>query len=199
MSHTIYLLCILLSLVVELGAAGRPRVSSGTIDDVDGNSDGVVNFTDFLNFASSYNVTVAHDIFVAQHDHDGSGTVDFPDFLIFISFFGQESRWAKGVEVNVTWPADTLVVGEIDTLKIALLVESAGWSCDQFSFNLDVQPQSDSLEFRGFDTFFEADTVFSTYEVLAVGTGDFRIFLEVQGCGPPSFLDTLSVTVIPSP
>ena len=52
----------------------------------DFNGDCVVDFSDFLAFASAFGKTTSDAMF----DLDGNGSVDFPDFLIFVSEFEGE-------------------------------------------------------------------------------------------------------------
>jgi len=53
----------------------------------DFNTDGLVDFSDFLAFAGGFGKTSDDNDFDARLDLDGSGTVDFPDFLQFVSEF----------------------------------------------------------------------------------------------------------------
>ena len=52
----------------------------------DFNGDCVVDFSDFLAFASAFG-KIESDV---RFDLDGNGSVDFPDFLIFVSAFEGE-------------------------------------------------------------------------------------------------------------
>ena len=54
----------------------------------DFNGDCVVDFSDFVVFASGFGRTVGDGEFDAKFDLNGNGEVDFPDFLIFASEFG---------------------------------------------------------------------------------------------------------------
>ena len=58
----------------------------GSIADFDG--DCVVDFSDFLAFASAFGRTAGDDDFDGKFDLNGNGEVDFHDFLIFASEFG---------------------------------------------------------------------------------------------------------------
>ena len=49
----------------------------------DFNSDGTIDFTDFLLFVGAFGSTDS------QYDIDGNGNVDFPDFLLFVQSFGK--------------------------------------------------------------------------------------------------------------
>jgi copper(I)-binding protein len=49
----------------------------------DFDSNGVIEFADFLLFVSAFGSSEA------QYDIDGNGSVDFPDFLLFVSVFGK--------------------------------------------------------------------------------------------------------------
>ncbi len=53
----------------------------------DFNSDGNVDFTDFLFFANAFGTRDIFPGYVAEADLDGDGQVAFPDFLIFVSDF----------------------------------------------------------------------------------------------------------------
>ncbi len=53
----------------------------------DFNGDCVVDFSDFVVFASSFGRTAGDGEFDARFDLNGNGEVDFPDFLIFASEF----------------------------------------------------------------------------------------------------------------
>lgn len=58
----------------------------GSVADFDG--DCVVDFSDFLAFASAFGKTGIDDDFDGKFDLNGNGEVDFQDFLIFASEFG---------------------------------------------------------------------------------------------------------------
>ena len=58
----------------------------GSVADFDG--DCVVDFSDFLAFASAFGRTAGDDDFDGKFDLNGNGEVDFQDFLIFASEFG---------------------------------------------------------------------------------------------------------------
>ena len=55
----------------------------------DFNGDFIVDFSDFVAFASTFGRTTAEDDFDARFDLNGNGEVDFQDFLIFASEFGR--------------------------------------------------------------------------------------------------------------
>ena len=55
----------------------------------DFNGDCIVDFSDFVAFASTFGRTAAQDDFDARFDLNGNGEVDFQDFLIFASEFGR--------------------------------------------------------------------------------------------------------------
>ena len=59
----------------------------GSVADFDG--DCVVDFSDFLAFASAFGRTAGDDDFDGKFDLNGDGEVDFQDFLIFASEFGR--------------------------------------------------------------------------------------------------------------
>ncbi len=58
----------------------------GSVADFDG--DCVVDFSDFLAFASAFGRTAGDDDFDGKFDLNGDGEVDFQDFLIFASEYG---------------------------------------------------------------------------------------------------------------
>ena len=64
-----------------------PVASSSSLRS-DFDDSGVVDFTDFLVFADTFNRSAAHPAFDLRADFDNSGTVDFSDFLIFAEDFG---------------------------------------------------------------------------------------------------------------
>lgn len=53
----------------------------------DFNGDCVVDFSDFLAFASAFGKSASDDDFDVRFDLNGNGVTDFPDFLIFVSAF----------------------------------------------------------------------------------------------------------------
>ena len=54
--------------------------------DLDG--DGVVNFADFLTFASKFGSRLGQERYDPRCDLNGDGQIDFDDFLIFAADFG---------------------------------------------------------------------------------------------------------------
>ena len=58
----------------------------GSVADFDG--DCVVDFSDFVAFASAFGRTAGDDDFDSRFDLNGNGEIDFQDFLIFASEFG---------------------------------------------------------------------------------------------------------------
>ena len=56
------------------------------VQTADFDSDGKVDFADFLSFASAFGSTDTH------HDLSGNGRVDFPDFLMFATQFSSEGQ-----------------------------------------------------------------------------------------------------------
>ena len=57
----------------------------------DFNSDGRVDLSDFLLFASQFGLSRGDEQYDAKYDLDGDGTIGFGDFLIFGRSFGKES------------------------------------------------------------------------------------------------------------
>ena len=85
-----------LALVVSVAAAfllvSPPQPSafqSGPFPDYD--EDGVVGFTDFLQFAGRFGAIRGDGKFENRFDLDGNGSIGFPDFLIFAGKFGRAS------------------------------------------------------------------------------------------------------------
>ena len=69
----------------QYGAAAFASIAFvGSVADFNG--DCVVDFSDFLAFASAFG-KIESDV---RFDLDGNGSVDFPDFLIFVSEFEGE-------------------------------------------------------------------------------------------------------------
>ncbi len=69
---------------------GLPPSSIAFLGSVaDFNGDCIVDFSDFVAFASTFGRTAAQDDFDARFDLNGNGEVDFQDFLIFASEFGR--------------------------------------------------------------------------------------------------------------
>ena len=70
-------------------STGLPPSSIAFVGSVaDFNGDCVVDFSDFVVFASGFGRTAGDGEFDARFDLNGNGEVDFPDFLIFASKFG---------------------------------------------------------------------------------------------------------------
>ena len=68
-------------------STGLPPASIAFVGSVaDFNGDCVVDFSDFLAFASAFG-KIESDV---RFDLNGNGSVDFPDFLIFVSAFEGE-------------------------------------------------------------------------------------------------------------
>lgn len=69
---------------------GLPPSSIAFLGSVaDFNGDCIVDFSDFVAFASTFGGTVSDDDFDPRFDLSGNGEVDFQDFLIFASEFGR--------------------------------------------------------------------------------------------------------------
>ena len=74
-----------------------PGVSSAqTAADCDFDGSGMVDFRDFLAFATAYSSTSA------KHDLNDSGQVDFLDFLVFARFYGQGVTATRDTTVTLT-------------------------------------------------------------------------------------------------
>lgn len=65
-------------------------VGNSTASDLvaDFNSDGTVNFNDFVNFTQGFGVAPNDASHNMRLDLDGDGPIDFQDFLLFVSHFG---------------------------------------------------------------------------------------------------------------
>ncbi|MBT4137070.1 MAG: hypothetical protein HOE48_04095, partial [Candidatus Latescibacteria bacterium] len=65
-------------------------VGNSTASDLvaDFNSDGNVNFNDFVNFTQGFGVAPRDASHNSKLDLDGDGPIDFQDFLLFVSHFG---------------------------------------------------------------------------------------------------------------
>ena len=59
------------------------------IPDSDFDGDGIVSFTDFLQFAAQFGLSQSDEDYDARYDLDGDGTIGFGDFLIFANAFGR--------------------------------------------------------------------------------------------------------------
>ena len=69
---------------------GLPPSSIAFLGSVaDFNGDCVVDFSDFLAFASTFGGTASDDDFDPRYDLNSNGEIDFSDFLIFASEFGR--------------------------------------------------------------------------------------------------------------
>ncbi len=70
----------------------------------DFNSDGVVDFADFLAFGGQFGARQGDGRYEAKYDLDSDGTMGFGDFLIFSSSFGKEVPDNGGNTTTVTIP-----------------------------------------------------------------------------------------------
>lgn len=59
------------------------------LGDINGN--GLVDFSDFLQFAGAFGSSLEESNYVAGADLDNSGSINFSDFLIFASQYGKSS------------------------------------------------------------------------------------------------------------
>ena len=66
--------------MISEGVAGLPG---------DTNGDGVVDFVDFINFASGFGHSNTESGFDPLLDLNADGVVNFPDFLAFVAVFGR--------------------------------------------------------------------------------------------------------------
>ena len=66
----------------------------------DFNGDGVVNFLDFLAFASQFGTRQGDGKYDAKYDLDSDGAIGFGDFLIFSSSFGKEVSTLGGGDLR---------------------------------------------------------------------------------------------------
>ena len=68
-----------------------PEWVSTTIPNPDLDSNGSVDFQDFLIFAQSFGKTIGDPAFNTTADLDGNGTIDFADFLIFVQAYNSDN------------------------------------------------------------------------------------------------------------
>ena len=68
--------------------AGIPT-EPALLGDINGN--GLVDFSDFLQFAGAFGSSLEESNYVAGADLDNSGSINFSDFLIFASQYGKSS------------------------------------------------------------------------------------------------------------
>ena len=160
-----------------------------SLQDVDSNADGTVDFIDFLNFAVSYNQRVMENPAAASYDYDESGVVDFPDFLIFASFFGQ----SQGLVASVRWPPDSLLVGDVDTLRMSILTSSIG-ACDILAVSFTETPRSDDVNTRLSGIDITADSTIYIAELTAGEAGNFELTAFFGACGK-TFSDTKMINI----
>ena len=62
-----------------------------------------------VDFADFLVFAAAYGSSTAEYDLDGSGLVDFPDFLAFVGFYGQEAPTGPEKEISVTLAGDTTI------------------------------------------------------------------------------------------
>ena len=89
---------LLILATLSIGLLNQPlqagvELQSGN-PDFDGS--GVVDFTDFLQFAGKFGARQGDERYESQFDLDGDGEVGFGDFLIFAGQFGKEAPKAMG-------------------------------------------------------------------------------------------------------
>ena len=70
----------------DLKAGSESDDGSGGMS-ADFNTDGIVSFSDFVLFASSFGSSRGLESYVAGFDLDGDGTVGFSDFILFAKAF----------------------------------------------------------------------------------------------------------------
>ncbi len=89
---------LLILTLIPIGLLTQPLQSS--IELQSGNPDfdgsGVVDFTDFLQFAGKFGARQGDERYESQFDLDGDGEVGFGDFLIFAGSFGKEAPKPMG-------------------------------------------------------------------------------------------------------
>ena len=89
---------LLILTLIPIGLLTQPLQSSVELQsgnpDFDGS--GVVDFTDFLQFAGKFGARQGDERYESQFDLDGDGEVGFGDFLIFAGSFGKEAPKAMG-------------------------------------------------------------------------------------------------------
>ena len=89
---------LLILTLIPIGLLTQPLQSSVELQsgnpDFDGS--GVVDFTDFLQFAGKFGARQGDERYESQFDLDGDGEVGFGDFLIFAGSFGKEAPKPMG-------------------------------------------------------------------------------------------------------
>ena len=84
--------------VCVLCACFVPGLQAQSAVDADFDGNGLVDFSDFLVFATAFGGTDP------EYDFDASGNVDFPDFLHFVSVFGQATGVPPLVAIRLSCP-----------------------------------------------------------------------------------------------
>lgn len=161
-----------------------------TAREVDTNQDGVINFSDFISLVSVWGHTIEEDSFYSFYDWDKSGRIDFGDFLIFASFYGQS--YLSLPTLSLSGLSDTLTVGQMDTLVISIAKNSIPPGCDVFAIGIG------GINFEPTDTRFGVDSITFTSRVTLKEPGDFVVTVEAQLCGP-SRQDSVNVVGISPP
>ena len=108
-------ICIMLAAAGCLWALGSNvhPFQSGPVPDFD--DDGVVGFSDFIQFAGQFGASRGDETFDERFDLDGDGAIGFPDFLIFAGNFGKASPFG-GDENDVRIPDANLRAVIADSL-----------------------------------------------------------------------------------
>lgn len=141
---------------------------------VGGTTPFVVDFEDFLDFATSFGTSEGQPGFLFQADTNDDGTVNFTDFLSFANSFGAEAVPPEGmstkparlplpgvndnVELSLNLGNDKVLAGEIMTVSVSLANATALtgfgfdmlYDADKFEF-VEASPADESLMSTGGD------------------------------------------------
>ncbi|MDE2829392.1 MAG: hypothetical protein OXN20_04685, partial [Gemmatimonadota bacterium] len=125
-----------LVLLLCVGQASAGPVGNQTDDTTppgDLNGDEMVNFTDFLLFASMFGASQGDDRYDARADLDGDGAIGFGDFLVFAGAFGTSGSGGGSPDLIVTVPSvsdTTLTPGQMFTLNATVRNQGNGQAAE---------------------------------------------------------------------
>jgi len=117
-----------------------------------------VDFTDFIAFAGSFNLSAGEAGFVVNADTDDSGSVDFTDFLNFAGSFNQTATTVNGSPVGSTKPVIRMLrPGVNDNVELGLNLSSDKVIAGQtVTLNVTVA-NAESLKGFGFGLSYDTD------------------------------------------
>ena len=123
----LFITALVLLLCVGHASAGPvSNQTDGTAQLGDLNGDDMVNFTDFLLFASMFGASQGDDRYDARADLDKDGIIGFGDFLLFVNAFGASDSGGGGggspdLIVTASSVSDTLLTpGQMLTLNVTV-------------------------------------------------------------------------------